>query len=71
MSLSRKSSFDTVVFEKPETSQALGNPEHFKKDLDLRGLSKYALKSFEALAHWRQSQQWYASFPAMKPVVLI
>lgn len=60
MSISRKSSFDTVVPEKAHDDllQFLSNPGQFRKDLDLRGLSDVARKSFNALKPWQTAFQW-------------
>lgn len=57
MSISRKSSFDTVVVEKARDDplQFLSNPGHFRKDLDLKGLSDSARKSSVALKPWQQA----------------
>jgi len=63
MSLSRKSSFDTVVVEKvPNDLQFLAKPDLFRKDLDLKGLSESARKSLTTLKRWQQAAGWYSDF---------
>jgi len=59
MSISRKSSFDTIVSphqkarDDPLSLQFLSNPAEFRKDLGLNGLSDSAHKSFVALKPWQ------------------
>jgi hypothetical protein len=63
MSISRKSSFDTVVVEKTRDDPLLflSNPGSFRKDLDLKGLSDSARKVFVALKPWQQAAVWYVT----------
>ena len=60
MSISRKSSFDTVVVGKARDDplQFLSDPSRVRKDLDLKGLSDSARKSFAALKPWQQANAW-------------
>jgi len=57
ITLSRKSSFDTVVVEKDRNNllQFLGNPDVFRQELDLRSLTNAARDSFAILKHWQQA----------------
>jgi len=57
MSISRKCSFETVVVEKARDDplQFISNPDHCRKDLDLRGLSDSANKSLKALKPWQSA----------------
>jgi len=61
MSISRKSSFDTVVVDKARDDplQFLSSPGQFRKDLDLKGLSESARKSFLALKPWQTASQCF------------
>jgi len=61
MSISRKSSFDTVVVEKARDDPLLflSNPGNFRKDLDLKGLSDVARKSFTALRPWKTATLYF------------
>lgn len=63
MSISRKSSFDTVVVEKTRDDPLLflSKPGSFRKELDLNGLSDSARKVFMALKPWQQAIVWYVT----------
>ena len=60
MSISHKSSFETIVtVEKGrDPLQFLANPEHTREQLDLKGLSDSARKSFATLKLWQQATGW-------------
>jgi hypothetical protein len=57
MSISPKSSFDTIVSShrkvRGDPLQFLSNPTNFRKDLSLNDLSDSAHKSFVALKPWQ------------------
>lgn len=53
MSISYKSSFDTV-----DPLQFLSDPSRVRKDLDLKGLSDSARKSFSVLKPWQHAAAW-------------
>jgi len=55
MSISRKSSFETIVEKGRDPLQFLANPEHIRDELDLKGLSDSARKSFATLKLWQQA----------------
>jgi hypothetical protein len=63
MSISFKSSFDTIVVEKARDDplQFLSDPSRVRKDLDLKGLSDSARKSFSALKPWQHAAAWYVT----------
>lgn len=60
MSLSRKSSLNTIVSEKADYAASKGHfslsPGQFKKKLDFSTLSKSFSVSFNALKRWQQGQ---------------
>jgi hypothetical protein len=58
MSISRKSSFETIVEKGRDPLQFLANPEHIRDELDLKGLSDSARKSFATLKLWQQATGW-------------
>jgi len=55
MSISHKSSFETIVEKGRDPLQFLANPEHTREQLDLKGLSDSARKSFATLKLWQQA----------------
>jgi len=55
MSVSRKSSFDTIVEKGRDPLQFLASPEHFREQLNLKGLSESAGKSFDTLKRWQRA----------------
>ena len=57
MSFSRKSSFETI-FEKGDPLQFIANPDDTREQLDLKGLSDSARKSFATLRQWQQAMAW-------------
>lgn len=59
MSISRKSSFETVVEKGRDPLQFLASPEFFREQLDLKGLSESAGKSFEILNRWQRATTWW------------
>jgi hypothetical protein len=63
MSLSRNSSFENiniVVNEKGrDPLQFIANPDSTSDQIDLKGLSESARKSFATLRLWNQVTGWY------------
>lgn len=55
MSISRKSSFETIVEKGRDPLQFLSSPEQFREQLNLKGLSESAGKSFETLKRWQRA----------------
>jgi hypothetical protein len=61
MSLSRNSSFETIVVNEKgrDPLQFIANPDSTSEQVDLKGLSESARKSFATLRLWQQATGWY------------
>lgn len=53
-------SFETLVVEKGHLDllQFLSNPEQFRRDVDLPGLTNSARESFSTVKLWQQAAGW-------------
>ena len=63
MTISHKSSCETIVEKGRDLLLLLGNPGHFREQLDLKGLTGSAHTSFGTLKLWQQAIGWCVSAP--------
>jgi len=63
MTISHKSSCETIVEKGRDLLLFLGNPGHFREQLDLKGLTGSAHTSFGTLKLWQQAIGWCVSAP--------